>query len=258
MNPDLIFLHAKTTPRCNGTVDKYFEGYCTLQFIRRGAVELFYDDVRHVVEAPAFWTCYPGPHIRFHTHQGTTWHHSYMAMQGPGLAHLRQSGLLFLGVQPCPRHEAARCAALMERIIRQIHAPGPFSTPRAANLLESLLLDLAEWRQARLRSEPWLERLLALLEKPDVIHPDYSAMARQSGMALSTLRRRFRQQTGTALHRHVLELRMSRARHLVGNTELHFKDVAERLGYDNLFYFSRQFRQFHGVPPGTYRRSRQA
>jgi len=244
-------------PRCNATVDKHFEGYCSLQFIRRGAVELFYDDVRHVVEAPAFWTCYPGPHIRFHVYRGTTWHHSYAAMRGPALVHLRQSGLFFLGVQPCPPHESTRYAALMDRAIRLIRTPGPLSAPRAANLLESLLLDLAERRRLEPRSEPWMEKLLATLETSGAICPDYATLARDLGMALSTLRRRFRQETGTALHRYVLELRLGRARDLVGNTELPFKEIAEQLGYDNLFYFSRQFRRFHGVPPGAYRRSRQ-
>lgn len=258
MNSNLTFLHAGIMPRCNATVDKRFEGYCSLQFIRRGSVELFYDDVRHVLEAPAFWTCYPGPHIRFHVHRGTTWYHSYAAMRGPELAHLRQSGLFFLGVQPCPPREAERCAALMDRAIRLIHTPGPLSVPRAANLLESLLLDLAEWRRLQPRSELWLEKLLSLLEESPAASPDYAALARQFGMALSTLRRRFRQETGTALHRYVLELRLGRARDLVGNTELPFKEIAEQLGYDNLFYFSRQFRRFHGVPPGTYRRSRQS
>jgi len=32
--------------------------------------------------------------------------------------------------------------------------------------------------------------------------------------------------------------------------------IAEELGYDNVFFFSRQFRQNTGISPGRYRSSR--
>jgi AraC-like DNA-binding protein len=257
VNPDLIFLHAGIMPRCRAKVSKHFEGYSLLQFVRRGEIEVCYDNVRHVLKAPAFWTCYPGPLIRIHSSSREPWHHCYIAMRGPGLAYLQLRGLFFQGVQACPPKAAARCGALMDRIIRLIHTPGPLSLLRAGNLVEQVLLDLAEWRHLKLRAEPWLEKLMSLLEDPDAPAPDYDALARQVGMALSTLRRRFRKHAGTPLHRYILELRMSKARQMAGNTDLPFKDIAERLGYDNPFYFSRQFHKFHGVPPGTYRRSRQ-
>jgi AraC-like DNA-binding protein len=258
MGLDLTFLHAARTPGCTARVDKYFEGYQSLQFIRRGAVELFYDETRHVVEAPAFWTCYPGPHIRFHGHEGRAWHHSYAAMRGPGLLDWQQRGLLFRGVQSCPLRQAGHCARLMGEIIRLIHTPGPLRSQRAANLLERVLIDLAEWRQARPQPEPWLAAVTSAIESPPRGHPDYPALARKCGMALSTLRRRFHRETGLSLHRYALEWRISKARRLVGSTDLPFKKIAEELGYDNVFYFSRQFRRFQGVPPLVYRRSRQS
>jgi AraC-like DNA-binding protein len=258
MGLDLTFLHAARIPRCTSRVDKFFEGYQSLQFIRRGAVELFYDETQHVVEAPAFWTCYPGPHIRFHGHQGRSWHHCYAAMRGPGLLDWQQRGLFFRGVQLCPARHAAHCGRLMDEIIRLIHTPGPLSSQRASNLLEFILLDLAEWRQARSQSEPWLAVVLAAIESTPGGHSDYPALARKCGMALSTLRRRFHRKTGLSLHRYVLEWRITKACRLVGSTDLPFKEIAERLGYDNVFYFSRQFREFQGVPPLVYRRSRQS
>jgi AraC family transcriptional regulator of arabinose operon len=254
---DLIFLHAMKIPRCNARVDKRFEAYGSLQFVQRGAVELFYDNTRHLIEAPAFWTCYPETSIRFHGYQGRTWHHRYVAIRGTGLVHLRRCGLFFLGIQPCPVREASRYAALMDRIIGLVQSPGSLSWLRAGNLLEQLLIDIAEWRQLQPRSEPWLDALMSSLENSDDNTSDYSAIARRLGMALSTLRRRFRKQVGISLHRYSLELRMSKARRLVGTTDVPLKDIAEQLGYENIFYFSRQFHQFNGVPPGVYRHSRQ-
>jgi AraC-like DNA-binding protein len=258
MSLELIFLHAGRIPKCDARVDKHFEGYQSLQFVRRGTVELFYGEARHVVEAPAFWICSPGPHIRFHGYQGKAWHHQYIAMRGPGLVDLQRRGLLFSGVQSFPPRKADPCASLMDRIIRLISSPGTFSVPKAVNLLEYLLLELAEWRRADSQSKPWLAKLLSALEGSAQANPDYQSLARGCGMALSTLRRRFQKEMGISLHRHVLERRISKALKLVGATELPFKDIAEQLGYDNVFYFSRQFRKHQGVPPRIYRRSRQA
>ena len=178
-------------------------------------------------------------------------------MRGSGLIDLLQRGLLFEGVQACPPRKTDQCAALMDRIIGLIDTPGLLTSQKAANLLEYLLLDLAEWRRAEVQPEPWLAGLLALLREAPQANPDYAFLAQKCGMALSTLRRRFHQETGTALHHYVLELRIAKACQLVGTTDLPFKAIAEQLGYDNVFYFSRQFRKFLGVAPLTYRRSRQ-
>lgn len=254
---NVTFLHAARTPRCTARVDKFFDGYQTLQFIRGGAVELFYDEARHVVRAPAFWTCWPGPRIRFHAHEGRNWNHRYVAVRGPGLLDWQERGLFFRGVQACPAGKAAECAAAMDEIIRLVHGHGVLSAQRAANLLERLLLDLAGWRHARSQSEPWLATVLAALEASSAATPDYGALARKCGMALSTLRRRFHRELGVPLHHHALEWRIAKACRLVGFTDRPFKEIAEELGYDNVFYFSRQFRKFQGVPPLVYRRARQ-
>jgi AraC-like DNA-binding protein len=257
MADGLIFLHANHHPRCDAVVDKYFEGYCTLQFALRGTVEIYYDEKQYRLEAPVFWTCFPGPHIRFHGFRGKTWNHRYVSFRGADLVTLRQHGLFFEGVQACPPSEAPRYAALLDRMIRLIHTSGPLAPLRVANLFESLLLDLASWRRERGIAEPWLEKTMDLLESGSLQAPDYAGLARKIGMGLSTLRRRFRQAAGQPLHHYVLERRMVEARRLAATTNLPFKKVAEELGYENVFYFSRQFRRFHGVPPLVYRRSRQ-
>ena len=77
-------------------------------------------------------------------------------------------------------------------------------------------------------------------------------------MSLPTLRRRFKSATGTTLHNYLLQTKIAHARRLLGETDLPLKTVAARLGYDNVYFFSRQFREIAGVPPGIYRRSRQA
>lgn len=49
---------------------------------------------------------------------------------------------------------------------------------------------------------------------------------------------------------------MVRARALLADTDLTLAALAARLGCENPYFFSRQFKQQVGVPPGVYRRSR--
>jgi AraC-like DNA-binding protein len=91
----------------------------------------------------------------------------------------------------------------------------------------------------------------------DVADSTGEAFARAWGMSLSTLRRKFRAATGVALHEYQIQARVAKARTLLGDTDLPVKVIAERLGYTDVYFFTRQFRQAVGVPPATYRRSRQ-
>ncbi len=64
--------------------------------------------------------------------------------------------------------------------------------------------------------------------------------------------------TGTIPHGYLLQCRAALARELLGGTDLPVKAINDRLGYCDVYFFSRQFRQLVGVPPAAYRRTRQA
>ena len=75
-------------------------------------------------------------------------------------------------------------------------------------------------------------------------------------MALSTLRRRFREATGDSLHERYLAMRLAAARELLLQTDLPIREIAERLGYQDVYFFTRQFSQRVGTSPGRFRRTR--
>jgi AraC-like DNA-binding protein len=259
---DLVFLHSNRTVFCDAHVDKWFDGYWTLQFAAEGGVEAFYDDTHYLLPAGEawFWPAYPGPHIRFHPTPGRlTWDHRYVAFQGPRVVRWIAEGLYPTVPQRAP-FPAAEGAARFDALLALIRQPDRWGPARAVNLLESLLLEMAEARNAsvpQVSEEPWLTRLLSRLETGDDFSLDYDAFARSYGMATSTLRRRFRNATGTPLHEYALQARIARARDLLGETDLPVKAIAEQLGYGDVYFFTRQFRQSVGVPPATWRKSRQ-
>ncbi len=79
-------------------------------------------------------------------------------------------------------------------------------------------------------------------------HSRLSATSRSHFSAL------FRRQHGMSALTFQTELRMSRARELLDTTDLSIASIAHRVGYEDAYYFSRQFGKVQGVAPTAYRR----
>ncbi|XHR30492.1 MAG: helix-turn-helix domain-containing protein [Chthoniobacteraceae bacterium] len=81
-------------------------------------------------------------------------------------------------------------------------------------------------------------------------------MAEQVHLSSSHFSRLFRQTTGQSPIQFLLQIRIGHARHLLRETDLSVGEIANELGYRDLFFFSRQFMQKEGVSPTEYRGSR--
>lgn len=65
----------------------------------------------------------------------------------------------------------------------------------------------------------------------------------------------FKEQTGCSPRNYLHLLRIHRACQLLRSSTLNVKEIAARLGYQDQFHFSRQFKAFQGVSPSGYRQS---
>ncbi|MBA2482505.1 MAG: helix-turn-helix transcriptional regulator [Planctomycetes bacterium] len=250
---DLVFLHGGRSPRCTAVVDKHFDGYCSLQFMAAGAVDLFYDREHQRLDGRWCWTAFPGPWIRFRRAEGcSSWDHRYVAIRGSQVVRWLADGLLCKGAQPAPTE--AGFATDFDRLLALTARPDRWGRRRAANLLENLLLALADARAAGTGADPWLERVTEAVSAPEPY--SVARIARDAGMAVSTLRRRFRQATGTSMHAHALACRIAQARRMLDDGVLPIKAISERLGYSDVSFFTKQFTRHVGVSPGAYRLTR--
>jgi AraC-like DNA-binding protein len=248
----LSFLVSSHVPEARHRVAKHLIGYATIQFMDKGEVIASYDDRRYTLEGEWFWPAYPGPYTVFHRAPGCeSWSHRHLAFQGPLLSFWMANGLWLTEPQAAPA--TRNWPAYFDEMRRHAATPTPWGRLRAVNMLEGLLLELAEARDQTQTSEPWLSKVLTMLDSDDA---NYSEIAKQQGMALSTLRRRFQLATGTAIHEHRLLARIAKSRVLLTETDLPLKSIADSLGYQNVHYFNRQFKRLVGVPPARYRQTR--
>lgn len=81
-----------------------------------------------------------------------------------------------------------------------------------------------------------------------------AAMARLSGLAERSFKRRFQQATGMSPLEYVHTLRLEEAKHLLESTDRPVEAIANEVGYEDAGFFSRLFRRKVNLAPGQYRK----
>ncbi len=84
---------------------------------------------------------------------------------------------------------------------------------------------------------------------------DAPSMASRCALSIPQFNRRFLQTFGSSARQYVLRERINRAATLLRETELSIQEIADALGYRDVFYFHRQFRQLLGQTPLEMRRA---
>ena len=79
-------------------------------------------------------------------------------------------------------------------------------------------------------------------------------MAQKVGLSRSQFTRQFTVATGLSPERFLIQARIERATQLLCETSMTISQIADALGYRDVFYFSRQFRQITGKPASACRR----
>ena len=78
-------------------------------------------------------------------------------------------------------------------------------------------------------------------------------LAALAGCSVRQLQRRFKQEKQRGPMEYVIQLRMENASRMLRYTEASIGSIAERIGYRDMYYFSRAFKKYYGVSPLHYR-----
>jgi AraC-like DNA-binding protein len=83
---------------------------------------------------------------------------------------------------------------------------------------------------------------------------EWATVAKELGMSYSSFRRAFGKATGRAPGDYFIELKMNRARQLLQSSDKSIQEIADLLGFESGYYFSRLFKARNGVPPSEVRK----
>jgi AraC-like DNA-binding protein len=163
-------------------------------------------------------------------------------------------GPVVLGLSP--RH-AARVGDALARIEAELAEPrlGHELLLRAQLLELIVVLARAEHTPEGdpQRHRPRLEHTLSLIHERYSDQLSLAALARHAGMSVSRFSCVFREAVGTSPLEYVAATRMREARQRLRAPALSIAEVAYAVGFQDSNYFSRSFKQHHGMSPREFR-----
>jgi YesN/AraC family two-component response regulator len=141
-------------------------------------------------------------------------------------------------------------AAINSRLQRQdqlseLYAQSP--APQPASSASPLASDIFP-------ADPKLASVFRFIEAHYRQPISLSDVAQEVGYSPAYLTSLVQSHTGRTVKQWVIERRMAEAKTLLATTAQSVRHIAEASGYSDAGYFTRQFRQFHGVSPQAWRR----
>jgi AraC-like DNA-binding protein len=82
---------------------------------------------------------------------------------------------------------------------------------------------------------------------------DFERLARDLGLSFSGFRKKFQKATGLPPGKYQLQIRIKKAGELLRQTDLPVGEIAERTGFESIYYFSRLFKKKTGKTPSCFR-----
>ncbi|MCD9023849.1 AraC family transcriptional regulator [Cohnella silvisoli] len=134
--------------------------------------------------------------------------------------------------------------ALLIRLIRR-HQAQPTKTKLSSVSAEKGQRDL-------------VNRIVEYLDAHIQEHQSLDALCAEFALSKSYVRSLFRDHTGCGVTEYVVRLRIERAKQHIREETYNMTEIAERLGYASLHYFSRQFKLATGMSPSEYSKTMQA
>ncbi len=236
-----------------GSFTRSYDQHWSMHYMINGECSLQIGDEHHEMRGSWFWAGFPGPlFIQLPTQlpQG----HYRAALTGDYLEELLADGLW--PQQPLRINDTKRMNICFENLLKELKGSTPLHNRRRVHAIEACLLEAWSQQEQAPQQELWLERCCQRLQDLACEEINYHQLASELFIPLSTLRRRFRQAMGMPMHRYALEHRCHLAQELLLATDDNLDLVADQLGYDDVAYFSRQFKKIVGMNPSAFRQQR--
>jgi len=166
----------------------------------------------------------------------------------------------------------SRQVELVDAMMRRITLLAAEPQAEAANaaLLTALLVELCREYRSRGGSierglfgtelhhyEVAMRSAARICESPAEIL-SVAQLASEAGYSADHFSRVFLSATGLRPQDYLIKARIDRARQLLAESDLTIGEIATRVGFSDIFYFSRLFRQRTGQPPSAFRRNLRA
>ncbi|MEV5027865.1 AraC family transcriptional regulator [Paenibacillus sp. LPE1-1-1.1] len=159
-------------------------------------------------------------------------------------------------------HEQFGFEILLNRILETLELGDAYSLSEFDSLMRLVLYELLRSQEGNLtgdsisaKQRQTVARVSSLIRSSTQGKMTVMEAAQLAGLSAEYLSLLFKKTIGMSLQGFLTKARMERAMHLLTETTMNVSQIADAIGYDNVFLFSRQFKRHFGGPPSIYRRS---
>lgn len=196
--------------------------------------------------------------LRISSDPGNPFLKYFVGFTGPEAQRVTSHGPLRVGTarQAVYPHELQE---ILDKVIAEGNRKSPASSTIANDYLRIFLLKLDECADGTAPAE-FSRGLDSYLRAKAFLEENYLRLTRteeaahELAMAPETLCRLFQHYSQTSPHQFLLRLRINLAVDLLLGTSLLVKQVAEQVGFDDPFHFSRVFKKLQGVAPAAFQK----
>jgi len=212
---------------------------------------------RHIEGPACVWLRAGQPH-RYAASTNSPWTLAWIHLAGSEAeAYLNYFGP---AARPLPLQQSQLARDRFERILSLVESPhSPVTRLALHTELANWLAGLAQGHEALLvGQDPRRERIDRVLRHlREHLHASISldAMATVAGWTPNHLSRVFREVLKDSPAAYFQHLKMTRACEQLRHSHRSIGEIADSLGYEDAFYFSRCFRRCYGLSPSEYRKS---
>ncbi len=158
------------------------------------------------------------------------------------------------------RRTKGELGELVKRVMDEHIHPKPHSDLLVTSLVTELLIGLlrAEPRSKREAGTPWGEQAINLMRAHSGDNLSIELIAREMGISVAWLHRRFLKEFGEPPAKWFREERLSDAKQRLAGTTDSVSYIAAELGFPSSQYFATFFRKETGLTPSAYRKRQAA
>jgi AraC-like DNA-binding protein len=152
--------------------------------------------------------------------------------------------------------DAAFFGALARRCEASYRVGTPLARRQSAELVAQMLLHLCAEAEEPERTivDSRIGAVVALIQEEPGRRWLVTELARRARLSRSQFTRRFAAVTGLAPEPFVIQARIERAKQLLAETDMTVSQIADALGYRDVYFFSRQFAQVTGQTASEFRK----
>ncbi len=188
---------------------------------------------------------------------GQQWAQIYCVFDGPQFVLWRKQGLLNPERPVLRLGSAEYWKQRLAEVFARDPSPRPGDPLRALGRFVRVLGDMvaADSETTRSGRDAWFDESLRLLgDRSAAGWPSPQETARRVGLTYENFRKRFAQLSGESPGKYQKRRRLEWACASIYHGQLSFKQIADTLGFCDVFHFSKAFKQEIGVTPSEYRR----